>query len=49
MRKELTVVTEGAYLQGNGKYKEEITQGESIKIDYLAGWQYYKLFDQKIE
>jgi len=49
MRKELPVVTEGAYLQGNGKYKEEITQGESIKIDYLAGWQYYKLFDQKIE
>ena len=49
MRKELPVITQGAYLEGNGKYKEEITQGDSIKIDYLAGWQYYKLFDQKIE
>ncbi|MEY8319837.1 LTA synthase family protein [Lachnospiraceae bacterium 46-61] len=47
MRKELPVTANGAFLEGNGNYKEEVTEQQQKKIDYLAGWQYYKLFDEK--
>lgn len=47
MRKELPVVSNGAYMTANGVYKEEVTAQQQKEIDYLAGWQYYKLFDEK--
>ncbi len=47
MRKELPVIANGAFLEANGNYKEEVTEQQQNKIDYLAGWQYYKLFDEK--
>lgn len=47
MRKELPVVSNGAYMTSNGVYQEEVTAEQQKAIDYLAGWQYYKLFDEK--
>lgn len=47
MRKELPVIANGAFLEANENYKEEVTEQQQNKIDYLAGWQYYKLFDEK--
>lgn len=49
MRKELPVAANGAFLTGESEFTEEITPQQHQKLDYLAGWQYYKLFDQKIE
>ena len=50
IREELPIVTKGAFFsKGCYKDKEKITIEEQEKIDYLAGWQYYKLFDEKIK
>ena len=50
MRKEIPVMANGAlFSKGYYKDKEEATAEELKKIEYLAGWQYYKLFDEKIE
>ena len=49
MRKELPIIANGAFLQGNGTFIDEVTQQQQQKIEYLIGWQYYKLFDENVE
>ena len=48
LRKELPVIAGHSYLNQTGEYVEEITQEQQTEVDMLKGWQYYKLFDQKV-
>lgn len=49
LRKELPVITNEIFYDGNSNYIESISKQQKEKIDYLKGWQYYKLFDETIE
>lgn len=48
LRKELPVIAGHSFLTGEGVYTEEIDETLQAQIDFIKGWQYYKLFDQKI-
>ncbi len=49
MRKQLPVAANGAFLKADGTFAEEATQQQYQQIEYLAGWQYYKLFDEDVK
>lgn len=48
LRKELPVCTNSVYVDKNGNYRTEISEAQQKTIDTLKGWQYYKLFDERI-
>ncbi len=49
LRKELPVIANQTFMDGNGNYKENVTPEEQKKISFLKVWQYYKLFDETIK
>lgn len=48
-RKELPVITNQNFMTKDAQFVEEITSQQQEKVDFLKGWVYYKLFDQKVE
>lgn len=49
LRRELPVCAGDIYVDASGEYKTEVSEAQEKMIRRLAGWQYYKLFDEKEE
>lgn len=45
---ELPVVTDYTFVDGEGDYISAITDEQEEEIQFLNGWTYYKMFDEKV-
>jgi len=48
LRKELPVIATQTFMDGNSNLKEVLTTEEQEKLDFLKGWEYYKLFEETV-
>lgn len=48
LRKELPVIATQTFMDGKRNFKEILTTKEQEKVDFLKGWEYYKLFEETV-
>ena len=47
LRRELPVCAGNIYVDASGEYKTEVSEEQRERVEQLARWQYYKLFDEE--
>ena len=49
LRKEMPVCANSIYMDAQGNYTDTLPEEYKEQINTLKGWQYYKLFDEKVK